>query len=101
MEKARKSFEKYKIHQFSRCRSKIRNSERIKASERDILTLNQKNRRDYSWQRTIVIQTIQTKTQTQKTAILMEIHRVKTETPIRTATIPVPVFLTAEIAAEI
>ena len=40
----------------------------------------------------IVIQTIQTKMQTQRTVILMEIHRARTKTPIRTAAIHVQMF---------
>ena len=58
-----------------------------------------KNRRDYTWQRIIVIQTIQTKTQT--TALLTETHRARTEIPIRTAIILIQMLPTAETAAEI
>ena len=39
--------------------------------------------------------------QTQRTVILMEIHRARTKTPIRTAAIHVQMFPTAETAEEI
>ena len=55
-----------------------------------------KNRRDYTWQRIIVIQTIQTKTQT--TALLTETHRARTKIPTRTAAILIPMLPTAKTA---
>ena len=59
----------------------------IKSCWIEILTLYQKKQEGYSWQRITVIQTIQTKTQIQRTALilLMRTHRIRTKTQTRTA----------------
>jgi hypothetical protein len=60
----------------------------------------QKNRRDYSWQRITATQTIPTGTQMQKTALPTGTARIRTRMLPETA-IPVQKCLTAKTAAEI